>query len=165
MVVAIWVASVLAGCAGASSKPKAHEPSQDVLAQCMRAHGIQNFPDPTVGPGGQLGMSVRSAPHSTTVTVEGVSFSGPKFTAAESACKMFGGSGGARPGLSAAQKTAFLEQAQCMRDHGVPDFPDPQFMSGGGMRIDDGSIDQNAPAFVRAVSDCLHVGSPLPGGG
>jgi hypothetical protein len=165
MIATISVAAAfLGGCGGSTSKAKSHEPSQEVLAQCMRAHGIRNFPDPTVGAGGQLGMSVQSALNSSTVTVEGISFSGPKFTAAENACKMFGGRDG-HNGVSATRKASFLLQAQCMRDHGVPNFPDPKFMPGGGIRIDDSDINENAPAFVKAANECLHVGTPLPGGG
>lgn len=61
----------------------------------------------------------------------------------------------------AAGHSAFLGFAECMRSHGVPDFPDPG--AGGGIQIQAGSgIDPFSPAFKRAQSDCRHL---LPGGG
>jgi hypothetical protein len=79
------------------------------FAQCMRAHGVSNFPDPGA-----------SGPQETPVS------SAPAFVAAQKACG--GGPGG--PGLpraTAAQKAQAIAFAKCMRAHGVPDWPDPTY--------------------------------------
>jgi hypothetical protein len=55
----------------------------------------------------------------------------------------------------------FVEFADCMRSHGVPDFPDPR--PGGGIHIQVGSgINPFSPAFKAAHANCHHL---LPGGG
>jgi hypothetical protein len=77
------------------------------FAQCMRAHGVSNFPDPGA-----------SGPQETPIS------SAPAFVAAQKACG--GGPGG--PGLpraTEAQKAQAIAFAKCMRAHGVPDWPDP----------------------------------------
>jgi hypothetical protein len=133
------------GTAGGSS-------SQFALARCMRSHGLPNFPDPTVGPGG-AGFSISSIPGSSTLTVDGTTFSGPVFKSAVRACKLFGG-GSSPPPISAQQRRRLLAFAQCMRSHGVPDFPDPTFPSGGGVFRGKIPSDHNAPAFAQAVTTC-----------
>jgi hypothetical protein len=80
------------------------------FAQCMRAHGVSDFPDPGGGTGG----------FETPIS------SAPAFVAAQKACG--GGPGG--PGLpraTAAQKAQAITFAKCMRAHGVPDWPDPVY--------------------------------------
>lgn len=86
------------------------------FAQCMRDNGVKDFPDP--GPSGEL-------------TVDGVlngTSLDPNTAAwkkAIDACKDLepaGFTGGKRSG---AEQKAALQFAQCMRDNGVKDFPDP----------------------------------------
>jgi hypothetical protein len=61
----------------------------------------------------------------------------------------------------AAGHSAFLAFAECLRSHGVPDFPDPS--AAGGIQIQAGSgINPFSPAFKGAQSDCRHL---LPVGG
>jgi hypothetical protein len=147
-------ALALAACGGSS--PKATGSSGDselATSQCMRAHGVPNFPDPTRGPGGE-GRSVSSSPGSSTVTVEGIPFSGPVFQAAEKACKLFGG-GLAPPPISESQKVALFHFAQCMRRNGVPNYPDPVFPAGGGIeRPSVPGLSRNSPAVMKAAAVC-----------
>ena len=148
----------------AGTGTNASNPQAVAASECMRAHGITNFPDPVKGPGG-LGLSVSESPGSPTITVGGIPFGGPAFTAAAKTCN-FGPGSNARPLLSAAQRHGMVENAACMRTHGVPNFPDPTFGPRGGVKggASDG-INRNAPAFLRANHDCNNVGVPLPGGG
>jgi hypothetical protein len=143
----------IGACGGSRSTATASSDPELALSQCMRAHGVPNFPDPTKGPGGE-GMSVNMSPGSSTLTVEGVPFSGPTFQTAEKTCKFFGGGGGP-PGISESQKLAEIRFAQCMRKHGVPNFPDPEFPSGGGiMRPDVPGLARNSPAVSHAAAVC-----------
>jgi hypothetical protein len=170
---AVVCAVAIAGCGGSGSSAvqaaatgtNAANPQAQAASQCMRAHGIRNFPDPVKGSGGGVGLSVTMTPGSPTVTVEGIPFSGPAFTAAAKTCKFGPGSDG-HGGLTAAQRRGMLENAECMRTHGVPNFPDPTFGPRGGVMggASSGS-NVHAPAFVRANQICNHVGVPLPGGG
>jgi hypothetical protein len=86
------------------------------FAQCMRDNGVKDFPDP--GPSGEL-------------TVDGVlngTSLDPNTAAwkkAIDACKDLEPAGFTGAKRSAAEQKAALQFAQCMRDNGVKDFPDP----------------------------------------
>ncbi|HXD82682.1 MAG TPA: hypothetical protein VNU27_14030 [Candidatus Acidoferrum sp.] len=86
------------------------------FAQCMRANGVSQFPDPDA---------------SGALTIDGVingSSLDPNsatFQQALSACKDLEPPGFMGPQRSPQQQEAALKFAQCMRDNGVPDFPDP----------------------------------------
>ena len=152
----------LAACGGsanynpaAATNPNTNSPL--LLSQCMHSHGIKNFPDPTNGPGG-LGLSLATSPGSGTLTAAGITFSGPAFEAAAKACaKLLPGGGGPPPPLTAQQKQRALENAECMRKHGVPNFPDPTFSNGGaatGSGDPLAGLDPNSPAFQHAGAVC-----------
>jgi hypothetical protein len=151
---AVGCALVLVACGGAGSKPAVAASNPELaISQCMRAHGVPNFPDPTKGPGG-VGMSINSSPGSSTLTVEGIPFSGPAFQAAEKTCKLFGG-GTSPPPISESEKIALFHFSQCMRAHGVPDYPDPVFPAGGGIERPSGpGISKESPAVRQAAAVC-----------
>jgi hypothetical protein len=164
LAIAACGASGAAAIHPAGTGTNASNPQAVAMSECMRAHGIRTFPDPVKGPGG-VGLSVAATPGRATVTVAGIPFSGPAFTAAAKTCK-FGPGNNGRAGLSAAQRRGMLENAACMRRHGVPNFPDPTFGPKGGVKGVAGlGINVNAPTFVRANQECNDVGVPLPGGG
>ena len=144
----------LAACGGSgpSAKSAASNP-QLAASECMRAHGVPNFPDPTKGAGGE-GLSVSTAIGSGTTTVGGIPFSGPVFEAAIKACKFFGGGSGP-PAVSERQKLQLFHFAACMRAHGVSNYPDPVFPTGGGIgRPSVPGLNLNSPAVQRAVKLC-----------
>ena len=146
-------AVAIAACGGSSTKPTASANSQLALSECMRAHGVPNFPDPTQGPGGE-GMTINQSPGSSTLTVDGIPFSGPAFVVAEKTCELFGGGTAARP-ISESQKLALFHFAECMRKHGVPNYPDPKFPSGGGiMQPSAPGLNRNPPAVEHATGVC-----------
>ncbi|MGN6869327.1 MAG: hypothetical protein ACTHMY_13090 [Solirubrobacteraceae bacterium] len=101
------------------------------FAKCMRSHGVSNFPDPT---GGQLRLQVQKTPNSTSVN--GVEVNGPVFQSAMQACRSYLPNGGHPSAAQTAKvKAQALAMSRCMRSHGVPNFPDPQFQSAPGGRI------------------------------
>lgn len=116
----------------------------------MHAHprGAE-LPDPTHSPGGE-GLPVTVTPGDSTVTVAGIGFNGPAFTAAEKTCHFGPGS---RAPITEAQKQGMLKSARCMRSHGVPNFPDSTF-SGTGVRVGEKELNPQTPAFQRAVRRC-----------
>jgi hypothetical protein len=137
------------------SNPPSGSKSADPAAfsACMRKHGVPNFPDPDSGGGltlnGNMGIDPRS----------------PQFQSAQKACRKLLPNGG-KPDAKA--QAAFLKQAlkfsQCMRSHGVPNFPDPKPAGGGvGLQIAKNSgIDPNSPQFKAAQEACKKL---LPGQG
>ena len=86
------------------------------FAKCMRSNGVSNFPDP--GPSGQFTID-------GIANGSGVDTSSAAFQQALSTCKDLEPPGFTGSPRSAQQQEASLKFAQCVRDHGVPDFPDP----------------------------------------
>jgi hypothetical protein len=124
------------------------------FARCMRSHGVANFPDPS---GGGLQIQVQKTPNSTSVN--GVEVSGPVFQSAMRACHAYLPNGGhPSAGQTAEAKARALAMSRCMRSHGVPNFPDPQFQSGPGggvgIRLSGPGINPNSPAFQAAQKAC-----------
>jgi hypothetical protein len=117
----------------------------------MRTHGVPNFPDP----GLHGGMSVNIAPAGSTVTVDGIAFTGPAFQAAEKACNALAtSSSSGNPPISHAQKEKMLQFAKCMRHHGFPQWSDPTFPAGGGMMGGNSPYSKNTPGVTHAAKIC-----------
>jgi hypothetical protein len=155
---------LLAACGGTSQSGAAGAANRSPLAeaQCMRSHGVSNFPDPTQGPGGEGFSTVRS-PGSAAVTINGVRFDGPAFVSAARRCGVLGAGNGPSP-VTEAQKEALFAKARCLRTHGVPGFPDPIIGPGGygiGIPIPP-DLSMDSPAFRQAAKDCRGVGASIP---
>ena len=126
------------------------------FAKCMRANGVPNFPDP--GSNGSRGIAIQQRVGSgASLTVNGVTVSSPAFQSAMTACRSKLPNGGRPPAFSASQRAAMLKFSRCMRTHGVPNFPDPSFGTGGrvGIRFGPGSgVDPSSPSFQQAQAAC-----------
>jgi hypothetical protein len=157
-------ALALTAC-GSSSKPKSHgiNGSQAIeFADCMRSHGVPNFPDPGAT-GGGISISAGS----------GINPASPAFQKAQSSCsKLLPGGGPGRGPVSESRKLAMLKLAQCMRKHGFTSFPDPTstppapgtgfgiaFGAPGAFIAVPGAMMQS-PGFQGAAAAC-----GFPGGG
>lgn len=142
------------GTGGGTGTGAAGSPNPGLqYAQCMRAHGVPNFPDPSAS--GDIAITPAS----------GVDPRSPKFATASQACAKYGPGKGAGGGpVPAAKRARLIALSQCMRAHGVPSFPDPTFPSSGGARIElsGGNVDPRSPAFQAASRAC---GGPKPGPG
>jgi hypothetical protein len=138
--------------AGDSSQP----PLLVKFSACMRAHGVPDFPDP----------STTETPNSFGIDgynfdlPAGLDTQSPAYESADKICqpRTGGGGGPARnSALVAKARQAALAHAQCMRAHGVPDFPDPKVSSnGGGVTVSSGGPGMNpgSPAFQQAQKIC-----------
>ena len=139
-------ALVLAAC-GSSSTPHAAASNDHAVgvkfATCMRDHGVPNFPDPEADSGVQIPVSLAKNPS-------------PAFTSAMYACKYLIPANTQPPVASASQKAAALKLAQCMRKHGVPNYPDPTYKDGHEIPpyIADSGINPASPAFGAASKTC-----------
>jgi hypothetical protein len=86
------------------------------FAECMRSNGVSEFPDP--GASGKLTID-------GVVNGSSLDPSAPAFKQAISACKDLEPAGFMGQKATPQQMNARLKFAQCMRDSGVRDFPDP----------------------------------------
>jgi hypothetical protein len=151
------VALALTACGGSggggtgTGSGDSDDPQAQMLAfaQCMRQHGV-DMPDPEVDSKGRVRMRIGSK-DTPRATME----------AAQQACqdkapKM--GGGGDEDDNPQFQEYG-LKLAQCMREHGIEQFPDP---TNGGIRITpDMGIDPDDPAFQQAQSECEdEIGEP-----
>ncbi len=156
------------GASGANASAQANGIK---LANCMRANGVPNFPDPTTSSGGgiQIQQSDRGGSGPST-EVNGVPVNGPAFQTAMQKCHAYLPSGGHPPpgGVNVVRQKA-LRFAECMRAHGVSNFPDPQVSStpGGGVGVRIGGaksgINPQAPAFKSAQRACGSIIGRAPG--
>jgi len=128
--------------AGGSSSSGASPLAQAVAySQCIRSHGVPNFPDPVQTPSGHYGY--RTA---------GIDPNSAAFQGALQACKALPSPWNTTgQQLSPAQQQAWLTWAQCIRAHGVPDFPDPTF---SGMEVHDAGIGSSSPQLQSAMDAC-----------
>jgi hypothetical protein len=120
------------------------------FAQCMRTHGEPEFPEPTEG-----NIEIHSQ------NGHGPNPQASQFKAAEKACSKYAPS---KVAASPAQQKAHEEQAlklsECMRSHGVPNFPDPKFSSGGNVEMNMSGVNPSSPQF-QAASKACQSDSPL----
>jgi hypothetical protein len=86
------------------------------FAECMRSNGVSEFPDP--GASGKFTID-------GIVNGSSLDPSTPVFKQAISACKDLEPAGFMGSKRSPQQMDAALKFAQCMRENGVNDFPDP----------------------------------------
>jgi hypothetical protein len=140
---------VLAACAQANANPTPVDAAEAgrLYAQCMRDNGVPDFPDPNADGSFALGH-------------DNFDRDDPKFIAAIEKCRDLA------PGGDHQKNTgdpAYVEQmrefSQCMRDNGLPDFPDPD--ADGRLR-GIGHENQGRPEYQAALETCREK---LPEGG
>jgi len=107
--------SFLLAVLSASSTATAHAAANrqdDALAyaQCVRNHGYAEFPDPDADGGFKFLIDPGSA---------------PRFKAATDACRDLAPEGMRDEGVTPEQLDALIKLSQCVRENGVPAFPDP----------------------------------------
>jgi hypothetical protein len=146
--VALIVAGCSTGSAGTGGNTTAHEKAMK-FAKCVRENGVRAFPDPNAS--GELtidGIANGSSLDTSTAA----------FKKAIDACKDLEPPGFMGHQRSAQEQEHALEFAQCMRDNGVKDFPDP---TKDGPLIDTSRIPSAAgkgarsiPGFQAAVEKC-----------
>jgi hypothetical protein len=149
--VALAAATLLvAGCGGGSGtgSPKA-SPSDGLLAysECMRSHGVTNYPDPN-------SQGVIEGQDSSGSGSSGMDPNSPIYKAAQQACQKYV-SGVTTPANEKQRLTQALEYTTCMRSHGVTDFPDPQDVNGQISFPGQGGVGRT-PHFQSANTACQH---------
>jgi hypothetical protein len=160
--VALACMPALAGCGfsgnSSVSESTGSEGTALQFAECMRSHGVPQFPDP--GSSGGPAFGPGSAPKSS-----------PAFGSAVTKCNKLVPGGGpsatAAPAASASDLHTALAWAACVRKHGEPNFPDPSTSARTGLFFRGivfpvgADFDPQAPAFKQAQAACGFG----PGGG
>lgn len=156
---ALACAVAIAACGSSSSS---HDLARSAAAKgiefadCMRSHGVPNFPDPSAGGGFKVKIGSGINPFS------------PSFKSAQASCaKFMPGGGPAHQHPSAQLKKQILQISECMRRHGVSGFPDPTLTTpsspanysiledrGGVVLAVPKTIDVNSPVFQQAGTAC-----------
>jgi hypothetical protein len=149
---------------GGASSPggSATPPSAVAYTDCVRSHGIPNFPDPPSG-GGLAKASAQQ-----------LGVSSPRLEAAQRACQhLIPATGGTiqqqeqqcfpnsdcPPDVVRELLNVMLRFARCMRTHGVPNFPDPTTDSQGQpfFNVSAQGISDNmshSPSFTSRLDEC-----------
>jgi hypothetical protein len=162
---AICSAVALVGCGSSTTPaPAGASPSTSLVkySECMRSHGVPDFPDPSTSQGpdafGVDGYNFNLPANLSTQS--------PAYEAADNTCRsvLGGGAGGParNPALVAKARQSALAHAVCMRRHGVPNFPDPTFTGNGqGITVRSGGagINPRSPAFQQAQKICARQGA------
>jgi hypothetical protein len=149
-VLAAAVAVLTAACggspsssAGSASTGSATYRAELAFAQCMRTHGVPNFPDPNPSGGFSVSGQLNGNP------------TGPA-AQAHNACQHLLPSGSATTGtgsVTQAQLNQALKIAQCLRAHGEPNFPDPTVVNGSlNFTVQPGVL--GSARFQAAVKAC-----------
>jgi hypothetical protein len=150
--VAAWLAAgaLLAACSaggghphpasartGGSTSPDAQTAA---IVACYRAHGDPGFPDPVYDPSDgrwHFAISPGTAPLST-----------------QRACRHLFPSGNATPPVPQAQFQQLVRLARCLRQHGLPSWPDPN--PEGQFPLPPPLLNKT-PAGERARTDCQRL--------
>ncbi|MEO3929068.1 hypothetical protein ABGB07_35205 [Micromonosporaceae bacterium B7E4] len=145
--------ATVGGIATPSSSTGANGNNQEAAlrhAQCIRENGVPDYPDPKVNDNG--GVSI-NAP-------EGIDEA--KLRAAEEKCKQFAPGGGEPQRIDEEKLDQARQFAKCMRENGVPRFPDPD--ENGGIALDDDKLgmDPTGPQVKAAEKACQRF---MGGGG
>jgi hypothetical protein len=130
---------------GSSSPDTSPLAKAEAYSECMRSHGVPNFPDPVVTPSGGYGFRT-----------QGVDPKSAAFRSAGEACNALAPEGWGTTGqqLSPAQQQQWLNWAKCVRAHGAPDFADPTFSGGGAVHITGGGAAGTSPQLQSAMDAC-----------
>jgi hypothetical protein len=166
----VAAAAVLATACGSSAPPSVSAPTYAqvlALAQCMRGHGVPTFPDPDASGSYHLTSSgsIEGAGGSS------IDIGSSQVQAAYGDCRHL------LPGAPSISRLEQLEQqeqtqqeqalpallkySQCMRSHGVPNFPDLGQSGQSPAPASGAALNPNSPQFQAASTACAPL---LPAG-
>jgi hypothetical protein len=163
------VAVLAAACSSAPSSDGSTTTQEYSLAQCMRSHGVPDFPDPNPAEGFSASSFSSNGANGT------VDLDSSQVQKAYGSCRHLLADS---PNLSQLQQQiqqlqqkeqqkeeqelpVLLKYSQCMQSHGEPDFPDPP--GSGQTTVPKGSalINPQSPQYLAAANACRQL---LPAG-
>jgi hypothetical protein len=149
LLVLVLAAAIVAGCtnapAGSGDATSSVHAKAVKFAECMRTNGVDAFPDPD--PSGKL--TIDGVLNGSSLDPNSASWK-----QAIGACKDLEPAGFTGGKVTPTQRTARLAFARCVRDNGVPDFPDP---TPNGPLVDTNRIPSAATAAgMSALNAAMH---------
>jgi hypothetical protein len=144
---------LMSGCGGGSPTGSVNRPSAAAtigresvaFATCMRSHGVPGYPDPQVSSSGNRVQ--------VTISPGGADPNSPAFKSADHMCHNLLPDGG-RPAGGAQNQAQDVTFADCMRAHGVANFPDAD--RDGAFTLP-ATLNEQAPQFEHASHACTSV--------
>lgn len=121
-------------------------------AQCMRENGVPDFPDPSFN--GEGGVSLDLPEGTDAKAVD----------AAQAKCRGLMPNGGENQKIDPKVTEQLRRYAKCMRENGIPQFPDPS--PDGGLQINNDALGlgPDDPRFKAADQACSTYMPKPPGG-
>jgi hypothetical protein len=139
-----------AGAAAASGSSPGGELGE--YSSCMRSHGVTSFPDPAAF-GSSAGIRAAKGRMAQIAASE---VSSATFQKAQRDCAKYYGPPTQPAHVSRQEIQKLLAVSRCMRAHGIPDFPDPNPITGHlGTAA---GIDETSPQVLAALRACSALG-------
>jgi hypothetical protein len=152
IVAMVGLALLAAGCGGSSNAGASVNSPLLAFSRCMRSHGLANYPDPSAGAHNAKSRSAQQLGVSTS-----------RLQAAQRACQHLlpaGVDDQFPPAEVQLLLPGMRSFSQCMRSHGVPNWPDPSTSSAGqpgfnlvGIR----GLNSDSPQATTAIHECQHL--------
>lgn len=138
----------LAASSGVAASPN---DALHLVGECLRQHGLANFPDPVVatdGPAAGHGILAKTdlKSYPDAVAQQAIAACGTAMTNANI------DTGQRSSGITQQELQARLALARCIRAHGVPNFPDPNPTT-GDVTAPPG-LNKNSPSILAAIQAC-----------
>jgi hypothetical protein len=137
-----------AASGGSPNAQGSAQSQQLAFARCMRARGVTDYPD--------SGGPIQASPGSD------LDPSNPTYRAARQTCQSLQPTANLNPAQQAQANADALKFSECMRNHGITKYPDPQGGIGGNSTVNltGLGIDLNSPQFRAAQQACRHYVGP-----
>lgn len=137
-----------ANSAPAAPTPAAADPQDAALtySRCMRENGLPAFPD-------------ADAEGRIRIPLGSIDPDSAEFRAAGDACRHLAPEGWGDETAAPGDAEVMLKFARCMRENGLPDYPDPD--PNAGVRI---TLDPNDPKAQAALESCKAILQDLQNG-
>ncbi len=141
------------GGARTKTAPKGGNATQlmDEWATCMRVNGDPNQTDPTIDQYGVINITIPQGVTDNSISSEAHGSTGPCSQyelAAENVLRA------ANPVAPPPTQAQLMQYYDCMRTHGVPNFPNPGANGESNFRA--AGVDPNSASFVTADKICSH---------
>jgi hypothetical protein len=145
--------STSSSASGSPSSSGSSEAHLLQFAQCMRSHGFADYPDPIIMANGQPGFDKAAGSSDLNPHLA-------KVQAALNACRHYAGFVLPSASQRSQARAQMLKYSECMRLHGLPDFPDPNAQ--GELTVS--GIDPNSPQYQASHKACASLAA-WPGAG